>query len=524
MNHLDELKHFKEMPRSYWMASAVSDEYPALSEDIKVDVLIIGGGITGITCGLLLKKENLNVAIIEADRIARGTTGHTTAKITSLHNLIYDKIKTQISEELAKQYAEANERAIKEIKSLIDTYQIDCDYLPQSAYTYTERDENINKITNEVKTAASLGIKAEYVTEIQLPFTIKAAVRFDDQAQFHPLKYVFSLAREYKKLGGQLYEKTRAAEIEEGESYVVITDSGKKITAERVIIASHYPFYNKHGMYFSKIYAEKSYVAAVCSRDKYPGGMYINAEEPVHSFRSQQYEDSDLILIGGGKHKTGQSTDTAQHYKDLIDYGNSYFTIETLPYRWSTQDCMTLDGLPYVGNFTENTPNLYVATGFGKWGMTNSMASSMLLRDLIIKGESPWQDAYNPARRTLGASAVNFIVENINVAENLIGGKIKSIPKIENVEIKSGEAMIVEVNGKRAGAFRDEEDVLYVVNTTCTHMGCELNWNSAERSWDCPCHGSRFAYDGSIIEGPANCSLSMENDVNTIKKLLTEDF
>ena len=332
------------------------------------------------------------------------------------------------------------------------------------------------------------------------------------------------MAKDFHDNGGLIFERSRTVDIEEGNNYIITTHQGKKITSEKLIIATHYPFYNKHGMYFTRIYAEKSYVVAIKAKEKYPGGMYINAEDPTRSLRAQDSENGELILFGGEHHKTGQGEDTIKHYEALIDSVNKIFTVENIPFRWSTQDCMTLDSIPYVGNFTSDTPNMYIVTGFGKWGMTNSMASAMLLRDLIVKGKSPWQDVYNPSRKSVAASAVNFVVENFNVAQKLIGGKIAPISGDIDADIKPGEARIIELHGKRAGEYRDEQGTIHIVNTTCTHMGCELNWNSAERSWDCPCHGSRFSIDGDVIEGPAVEPLSLDKDANTIEKLLTEDY
>ena len=522
--NIDEQKKFVKPSQSFWIASTPSTEYPELNDDIKVDVLIIGGGIAGITCANLLKKEGLDIAVLEANRIAMGTTGNTTAKITSQHELIYHKLQSKIGAELAQQYANANETAIHEIKNMVDDLQIDCSYTSQSAFVYTQKEEFIQNIIDEVSIASGLGIKSTYVEEIPFPIPIKAAVCFENQAQFHPLKYVLALANDFYRKGGQIYEETRAVDIEEfdGYGYLITTNQERNITAEKVIIATHYPFYNKHGLYFTRIYTERSYVVAVKAKEKYPGGMYINAEDPSLSLRAQASDYGELVLFGGEHHKCGQGNDTTKHYEALIDNVNKIFTVEDLPFRWSTQDCMTLDDIPYVGQYTQNTPNLYVVTGFKKWGMTNSMASAMLLRDLIIKGESPWQDVYNPSRKTIAASAMNFVVENFNVAKKLIGGKIANVPK--DVEVKPGEGKIVEIDGDRAGVYRDDQGALHIVNTTCTHMGCELNWNSAELSWDCPCHGSRFTIDGEIIEGPAVDPLSMGNDVSTIGKLLTEDY
>lgn len=520
--NIDEQKNFNKPPQSYWMASTSRTEYPVLDKDIKVDIAIIGGGIVGISSAYMLSKEGLNVAIVEADRIVQGTTGHTTAKITSQHGLIYNKIKTQLSEEFAKQYAEANESAIRMIEKIVIENNIQCDYMPQSAYIYTLRDGYVDRISDEVKTASPLGIKATYLEEIPLPFKVKAAVRFDDQAQFHPRKFLLPLAEKITMNGSQIFEQSRIVDIEENGNYILTTNQGKKITAEKVIIASHYPCYNKPGMYFARIWADRSYIVAIKAKEKYPGGMYITAEEPGRSLRSQISDKGELIFVGGEHHKTGQSEDTNKHYKALIDFANDTFTVEDIPYRWSTQDCMTPDDIPFVGHFTSKTPNMFVATGFGKWGMTNSIASAMILKDLIIDGKSPWQDVYSPSRQITATSVKSIVVENLNVAKELIGGKITPLP--DNVDIKSGEGKLIEADGQKVGAYRDEQGTLHIVNSTCTHMGCELTWNSAEKSWDCPCHGSRFTYEGDIIEGPTVKPLNSRKDVNTIEKVVKDKF
>lgn len=523
---IDKQNLLKQPPNSYWIDSTRSgfQSYPHLKEDIKADVVIVGGGITGITTAYLLCRQGLSVTVLEADRICGGTTGHTTAKITSQHNLIYDKLIKKMGQELAQQYATANETAISEIKSLTEQLNIQCDFTSESAFVFTESDDYVKAIHDEVDAASKLGIKAAYAESIPFPFTTKGAVRFDGQAQFHPLKYALSLAKAVTDNGGKIYENTRVVMISDDKTHSITTERGNHVTSDILIIASHYPFYNKHGMYFTRIYQQRSYVTAVKAAGKYPGGMYINAEEPVRSLRSVNADGNELILIGGAQHKAGQGGDTVKNYEELLDFASPYFTISDLPYRWSTQDCMTLDGIPYVGNYISETPNLYIATGFGKWGMTNSMASGMLLRDLIVKGTSDWKDVYNPSRKTTAASSMNFITENFNVAKNLIGGKLESLTKEEDIDILPGEGKVVELYGKRAGAYRDPDGVLYIVNTTCTHMGCELNWNPAERTWDCPCHGSRFTYEGKVIEGPAVKPLTMDEDVNTVGKLLTEDF
>lgn len=516
---------FKKLPESYWISSTSETKFPSLDKDIEVDLAIVGGGMVGITTAYQLKDQELSIAILEADKICLSTSAHTTAKITSQHGLVYHKLIKDMGEDLARQYAEANEKAIKEIQQIIDNHNIDCDYLPQAAYIYSQEDKYLKDIENEVDAAKSLGIEASLVKKIPLDIDIKAGVKFDNQAQFHPRKFLLPLADLVQKSGLSIYEETRVLAMEEDDDsghYILSTSQAKKVRAKKVIIASHYPFYNKASMYFARLYVERSYILAVKTREKFPGGIYINAEDPPRSLRSLETEDGQLVLVVGDKHKTGQGEDTQTHYKNLFDFAQELFTIEDIPYRWSTQDCMTLDGIPYIGHFTEDTPNLYIATGFQKWGMTNSIVASILLRDLIVQGQSPWQEVYNPSRKNIIASTKEFISQNINVAGQLLKGKFSKLP--DELKLKPGDSKIFEHHGERIGAYRDDQGNLHFVDTTCTHLGCELNWNSAERSWDCPCHGSRFSYEGQVIQGPAVKPLSFDKDVSTLLKVIKEDF
>lgn len=498
---MDKGNRFTDVPQSYWIASTPETNYPVLNEDVRVDAAIVGGGMVGITCAYLLKNEGLSVAIIEADHILQGTTGHTTAKITSQHSLIYDKIKRQMGQDMAQQYAQANEAAIGMIEKIIKEKNIECNFERRFNCVYTADDNYVQQIADEAKTAAEIGLKATYLDSLPLPFKIKAAVKFDNQAQFHPRKYLLALAKDIPGSGSHIFEGTKALDIEKGSEYSVTTNQGYKVTAPRIVIASHFPFYDGQALFFTRLFPERSYVVAIKIRDQFPEGMYITAEDPGRSLRSIDTENGELILISGEHHKTGQGENTMNHYNNLRDFAEQTFDVESIPYRWSTQDYSTADGVPYAGHHTADSPNLYVASGFGKWGMTNSTASAMLIRDLIVKNESPWQDVYNPSRFTPISSAKNFIKENLNVAGQLISGKLSPVP--DDVDIKPGESRVIEAEGQKSGAYRDEKGVLHIVDTTCTHLGCEVKWNEAEKSWDCPCHGSRFTYEGDIIDGPA---------------------
>lgn len=486
----------------YWLASTPETNYPPLEEDIEVDVAVIGGGMAGITSAYLLKKEGFKVAVIEADRILQGTTAHTTAKLTSQHGLLYDKIKRSLGEERAKQYAEANEYAIDFVEEIIRENNIECDFLRCPAYIYTQQDEYIENIENEVKVASSLGIKASYIEEIPLPLKIKGAMRFENQAQFHPRKYLLALAKQLNSDGSYIFEKTRAIDLDESEASTVTMSNGKKVRAQYVVITTHFPFYDGLGMYFTRLFPERSYIIAATIKEKFPEGMFITAEDPGRSLRYQPFDGRQLILIGGEHHKTAHGNYFNQHYTNLKNFAEEIYSVEKIWYRWSAQDYGTLDGLSYVGRITSNTPNVFVATGFRKWGMTNSTVAAIMIRDLIVKGESPWTEAYNPSRSIATTNAAStFFKQNLDVAKNFFKDKFGGLPS--DVEVKNGEGKVLDIDGERIGAYRDEKGVLHMVDTTCTHLGCELHWNDAELSWDCPCHGSRFSYEGDVIEGPA---------------------
>ena len=499
----DNQKKLSGVPVSYWIASTDDTNYPQIvsNSDIEVDVAIIGGGITGLTTAYLLRKEGIRVAIIEANRIAKGVSGHTTAKITSQHSLIYDKLINKAGEEKAKQYATANQKAIELVEKIVSENNIQCDFKRLSAYVYTNENEYIQKLENEVKAAIRLGIPAEYTDRLQLPFNVKGAMKFENQAQFHPRKYLLALAAAIVGDDCRIFEQSRAVKFIEGEPHTVITDNGAKIKARSVVLASHYPFYDLPGLYFTRIYPERSYLLGVRIKGSFPEGMYITAENPTRSMRSCPDSDGELLIVGGEHHKTGHGTDLHNHYEIIRQFAQSNFEVLDIPYRWSAQDYTAMDGIPIVGHLTSGRNKIYLATGFAKWGMSNGTAAAVIVTDLILKGYSPWALVYDPSRFTPVASAKKFVKENADVAKNYISGKL-NIPT-ETVNVAKGEAAISETGGHKVGVYKDMDGNNHFVSTTCTHIGCELKWNSAELSWDCPCHGSRFTYTGDIIEGPA---------------------
>lgn len=483
-----------------------AQQYPSLKDDLVVDVVVIGGGITGITTAYLLQREGLKVAVVDADRVLAGTTGHTTAKLTVQHGLIYNKLKLHFGEEKARIYGEANMAGLQLVKDLINEHKIDCDFILQNSYVYTEAESYIQQIEDEVRTAQELGLKAEYLDSVPLPFKVQGAVCFQNQAMFHPRKYLLALCNMLNEKEQCIYENTRALDIEHnplGEKALITTlEDGIKVYSNYAVIASHFPFYDGFGMYFARMYASRSYIIAVKTKKPFEEGMYISAEDPKRSLRYTPINGEKIVLAAGEHHNTGQDTNTMAHYEALRDFVEQNYGINEIMYRWSAQDLTTLDEVPYVGYLTSGKPNVFVATGFRKWGMTTGSMAAILIRDMIVRKESPWVDLFTPSRFVADPSLRNLIKEGTMIAKEFVKGKFKDVPESMD-DLESDTAKIISLEGNKIGVYKDEKGQLHLVDTTCRHMGCEVQWNNAERSWDCPCHGSRYDIDGNVIEGPA---------------------
>lgn len=495
-----------EYLKSYWIASTKGTNYPSLKEDIKVDVAIVGGGIVGITAGYLLSMQGVKTAVLEASKILQGATGFTTAKVTSQHGLNYDKIINSMGVERAKQYAEANEASIGFIEKTINDLNIDCDFEKLPAGVYTNDDKYAKDIEKELEAVSILGIKAKIIDKLPINIPIKSALIFENQAQFHPRKYLMPIAEKIIKAGNNIYENTEVFEVEPGNPIKLVTTNGRKVTAGKVIICSHFPCYDGGGLYLTRLRPERSYALGVHIKEEFPKIMLINAEDPTRSLRYQKDGEKQLVLVGGENHKVAHGEEFEVHYDNLEKFARDIFTVEDIPYRWSLQDYITVDTMPYVGKLMSSKKNIYVATGFRKWGMTNGTAAARMLVDEVLGVDNPWKEAFDPTRKFTAKAYGKLFTENFDVAKELIIGKLKSGEK--DINIEKGEGKVVELDGHKYGAYRDDEGKLHIVNITCTHVGCELKWNDAEKSWDCPCHGSRFTYDGEILEGPATHRLN----------------
>lgn len=504
-----------ESSESFWLASAEIPSFSPLKSDLTVDVAVVGGGITGITLAYLLAKEGKRVALLNAGRLLSGTTGYTTAKITAQHELIYDELLQHIGQDQARLYYEANLEALSFIRNTIADLQISCDLAEEDAYVYTTEEQHIARIDQEWKAYEQLGIPGRRVDRIPLPIDAKAAIIMPKQARFHPAAYLSRLVQVFVERGGRIFEDTVAMGVEYGSPLSwVATKSGYRVECREVVSCSHFPFCDAGGFYFARMYAERSYVLGVKRSEAYPGGMYIRADDPPRSIRAVSYNGEELLLIGGERHKTGQGGGTEAHFEALKAFADRTFGPAEIRYRWSAQDLTTLDKVPYIGRIKKDEPHVFIASGFRKWGMTNGTAAALLLKDLILGIGNRYEALFTPSRFHADPGLQTLVTENANVAKQLIGGKLER-PRLEPKDVQPDEGAVVEVNGKRAGAYREPNGALHVVDTTCTHLGCEVQWNAGERTWDCPCHGSRFSYSGEVIEGPAKKPLKKLSNKGT---------
>ena len=432
---------------SIWSDSVEFPSFKQLKKDIKTDVLIIGGGITGILCAHMLEQAGVDYVLVEADKLCNGITKNTTAKISIQHGLIYHKLVKRFGLEKTRMYLDANVAALQEYRKLCQN--IDCHFETKDNLVYSLNSPA--KLEKELHALNQLGYTADYVGKLPLPLSNAGAVRFENQAQFHPLKFLAEISKELS-----IYEHTKVRELMPNTA---MTEYGR-ITAQNIIVTTHFPFLNKHGSYFLKMYQHRSYVIAYENAADVKG-MYVDENDKGFSFRNYD----NLLLIGGGDHRTGKH---GGNWKEISEFATAHYPDAQARYYWATQDCMTLDEVPYIGAYSKKTENLYVATGFNKWGMTSAMTAAMLLRDMITKKVCPYAPVFSPSRTMLRTQLF-------------------------------------------MNAFEATTNLLTPTTKRCPHLGCALKWNPQERSWDCPCHGSRFTEHGELIDNPATGDLNTKS-------------
>ena len=436
--------------------------------------------------------------------------GNSTAKVTSQHGLFYDYLIKSQGKLKAKQYLDANEQAIKNIENIINQENIDCDFEKQSAYVYATKEEDINKIKDEVKAVKSLGLNAEFVNNLEIPIKTLGAIEFKNQAKFNPCKYAQGLIDVIGNKS-EIFENTKVVDLKSNDKrYEIITEDGKKVISKYVVIATHYPIINIPGYYFLKMYQSMSYVIGVETNEKLFDGMYISNDTPSLSLRTATYKDKRLLIIAGLDHKTGEKKNLSQNYKTLEDIAKRYYPDSKVVYTWCTQDCISLDKIPYIGEFSNLLPNVYVATGYKKWGMTTSNVAANIIVNKILGRKNQYEDVFTATRLKpiKNYQEMGNIIKEVN--KSLVIEKLK-IPKEKIQDIKKEQGGIIEFNGEKIGIYKDKSDKIYAVKPVCSHLGCELSWNNLENTWDCPCHGSRFTYDGKSIYDPSIKNLERIN-------------
>ncbi len=493
---------------SYWVASTGQTAYPTLDREMHVDVAVLGGGMAGLLTALLLKRDGRRVAVLEAGRVGAGVTAYTTAKVSSLHGIIYKEVESSFGADGARDYASANEAGIERIEALVEELGIDCDWRRKPAYTYAEDEQGRSQVEDEVQAALRAGLKASFTTETDLPWDVTGAIRVEDQAEFHPRRFLLAIAEQIPGDGSHVFEGTKATGVKEGDPMRVETEAGPPVVAEHVVCATHFPFLDRGG-YFARMHPERSYALGIYVRDRAPQGMYLSTESPSHTVRSHPTERGELVIAGGESHKVGQSgEDTAERVARLERWARERFDVTEIAYRWSTQDNMPVDGVPYIGRLHPAAKRLWVATGFKKWGLAWGAAAAEILADGIAGRDNPYASLVNPNRFKPAAAAQELIKENANVGWRFVRDKVGGADFSSVDEIERGQGGLVREGAGKVAAYRDEAGDLHLLSPTCTHMGCTVKWNTAEKSWDCPCHGSRFHYDGTVLQGPALEGLS----------------
>ncbi len=528
---------------SYWINSEKNKEkYNKVEKNIETDICIIGGGITGISTAYYLTKENLKVTVLDMGKIGFQTTGNSTAKITSQHGLFYKYLKDSKGEDFARLYYDANEDAIKNIKKIVEKEKIQCDLECQSAYVLAANREEVQKVKDEVEVVRGFGGHAEYLEREDIDKNLLilnplAAIRFKNQAQFNSYKYTIELAKICKNLGANIYENTKVVDVrDEKDYYYLETEDGYKIKAKYLVITTKYPIINIPGFYFMKMYQSTSYGISIPVKEKLFDGMYITSTNPKVSLRMakvdnniikdvvdgniENYAKQDkenrkrvkekqnskidneyVLIVVGADHKTGEKTDLSNSYKKLENIAKQIYPQGKVENYWNTEDCITLDKIPYIGKYSNMWENAYVATGFNKWGITTSNIAANIITDMIIGRKNRYEDIFISTR----VEPVKNRQEVGNMLKETVSSLVLKkfeLPESEQASLKNEEGKIIEIEGEKVGAYKDKEGRIYTIVPKCAHLGCELSWNNLDKTWDCPCHGSRYDYTGKMLYGP----------------------
>lgn len=494
---------------SPWIATMAPPQLGSTQfRDVQADVLVLGAGITGITTALLLQRAGRQVAVVEAQRLGRSVTTHSTVKVTLGHGTLYSKIEQKRGLDAAAAYAEANVAGFQQILHFAETLQIDCMLERGHPHViYAEKPEEAEEIEKEADVAARIGLPATLTQEAPLPFRVAAALSYDRQAHFHPGRYLAGLAEAFVRDGGTIIEGVRAQDVDEDSDVCHVDTTAGRLSAPYVVVATQYPILDRGGQ-FARVKASRSYGIAGVLPAGASAGMTINVGSPTHSTRTVELNGEQLLIVVGEGHQVGHVADTAERWTKLQRWAQERFDVSDFRYHWSAQETSTLDHVPFVGFIAPGSQRVLTATGFAGWGMTNGTASAILMRDLILGDDKPWADTFDARRALTSLPGKEFVKRNVHIGKTWLKDRLGGASAGSPDDLGPGEAAILDVEGEQTAVYRDEHGTSHAVSAVCTHMGCNVEWNAGEKSWDCPCHGSRFGPEGAVLHGPASTPLS----------------
>jgi glycine/D-amino acid oxidase-like deaminating enzyme/nitrite reductase/ring-hydroxylating ferredoxin subunit len=485
---------------SLWDVTSATTLYDPLAGDLSVDVAVIGAGITGVTAALLLAERGRSVVVLEKATVAAGETGNTTAHLTVAVDTRYHFLRRKYSAEEARLVADASRASLEKIAELVDRAAIDCHFRRVPGYLYTEHRKDVAELKNEAAAAREAGLDARWVDDVPLPFETRGAVLWPDQAQFHPREYVCALARHAVEKGVRIHERTFVSGVDDGSPCVVQTERGR-VTAKAVFMATNVPITG-----FTYVHTKgapyRTYAMAFRVTGDHPDGLFWDTADPYHYTRWQETAEGTYLIVGGEDHRVGEEKDTEGCFTRLGEYAREHFSSHPLRARWSGQVIEPHGGIPLIGG----SGNLFISTGYSGQGMTFGTLGAMLIADQLTGVDNPWAEVFKPARVHAHMTVREFLTENLPFPKHLVSDRLTShdVEAKETDSVRAGEGKILSIDGRRVAAYRGESGRLCMVSAVCTHLKCDVAWNPAERTWDCPCHGSRFTPEGEVLNGPAH--------------------
>lgn len=474
--------------------------FPPLAKDIETEVLIIGGGITGLTLATLLNDAGIHSVLVEASHIGNGTTGLSSCHLTTQIDSQYSKVYSDFGEEITAMVARSRAEGIDFIEQLTKSKNIECDFKRVAGYQYADKPEQIADLEAEYRYAGYVDLPVELTDNVDLPFPVDKALKFDNQAVFNAQGFINGLAEQLVNSKCNLFENTRVTDIREDRGIFTVTANGETIRALKVVMATHIPlFFN---VLQTLAFPYISYVIAATIEGDLPENLYWDMDEPYHYIRSTEFNGKKYLIVGGADHKVGHEEETSNRFKELESYTRKKFNVKSVDFRWSAEFYESADGLPFIGE-SPFSKNLYVATGFAGDGLVYGPLAALIISDLIQGKTNKYYDAYDSTRISIAASMADFFKENIDNVRSFVTDKFGNVSEETPDQLEPGEGKVLNLNGEKVAVAKDAQGEIHAVSPVCTHLKCNVHYNNAEQTWDCPCHGSRFSIDGSVVYGPA---------------------